>query len=333
MGDKLDDKTRMLPGTPWVSTHPAGNVNPSGRPLRRQRAIPGDKDHRNNGLIRDPRHPTPIPGHHPHPGTMTLTTETVILPPPLITITNSTQGATVGRGFLPREADTTPGPASRLPVWDPTEDLCLEMVARRIRKIHTATIPITEAAGHLPRDEEACHKAADESTEASIPEVPEAPAVTVEGTVVLLGVAAVPSTRGNTVDSTTVPVTRGKGTRRHPITAATHTRVGDHHLPPDTTHRPLRRGAADNRIPEVVTAAETMVTTIPPIDTVITAAAASLLRTTGEAHRHLTRIEEARLLAIPNITGITRSLLISSSNSKRAESAEEPRAWSSPRGR
>lgn len=302
-----------------------GKGNPNGRPPRRQQATP--EGNRNNSRIRDPRHPIPV--DHLRQGITTPTTETEIRPPPPITnITNNTRGATAVLVLPHRGADTTL--KARLRAWDPMEGRCPETVVRAIRKTHMDTIPTTETAGLLPRREEECLRATDEITEANIPEA------TAVDTVVQRGVgqeAVVPSTVGNTVDSTTPPATAATavaitGSRHHPITA-TNTRAEDHHhhIRRHTTNRPLLRGVADNPIPEAAAA----VTTLHPIATAIQIPAARLHLTTGAVHhhpriKHNTRLGAAHLPVTPITTGIFRSKNSSSSN-------REERAWSNPRER
>jgi hypothetical protein len=139
----------------------------------------------------------------------------------------------------------------------------------------------------------------------------------VADTVVLPGVdkaAVVPSTLGNTVDSTTVEAPQDG--RRRP-TIATNILEEDRQ---DTTRRELLlRGGADSRIREAAALALALATTNHRIATAIQMPEARLLHTTVGVH--LLRLGAALLPVTPIITDITRSNS-SSTSSKRVE-----RAW------
>lgn len=230
-------------------------------------------------------------------------------PPP--TTTTNTQEAVAGPALRHLEGDTTL--KVRLLEWGPTEDPSL-VTAQVILKIPMATIPIIETAGLLPHREVECRRVVDEIMEANTPEARATAAVqaAVADMVVLRGVdqaTVVPSTVGNTVDSTTVRVVSAaapdEGTHRH-HTIVTNTKAEDHSLHPGTILRPPLRGAADSPIPE----AAAVGTIIHPIGTVIQMQEALLLRTTGVVRPPPIKgrpLGVARLQAIPTTTGIIRS--------------------------
>ena len=215
-------------------------------------------------------------------------------------------------------------PNHRLPASGPTEGPCHETEAPVIPRIPTATIPTTETAGGRPRCRgEAYPRAADETTEANIPEPPAAAAAAVD-TAVLRGAAVVPSTAGFSVDSTTAAAAAAAmGTHHRPITHTTNTRVGGHHhLPPGTTHRRLLRGGDDNPIPE----AALVDTTTRPIATVTRMLVASLPPTTGGACLHPTK-DRTRPVAAPlPDTRITIGTIRSKSSNSSTRSTSSRKA-------
>ena len=198
-----------------------------------------------------------------------------------------------------------------------------------IHKVITATSPITEAAElHLPLLGE-CLLPAGVSMEANILRLaPATQAAAVEDTVVLRGVgqAAVLSTVGNTVDSTTAQVAAvaAKDTRLHLITAI-NIRAEGHHLLQGIIrkHHHLLQGVLDSHIQEAAAAA-VVVTTIHRIAMEILLLEARLLLIIEEANPLLLHHGVVLLRVIPIIIDINRS---SSSSTHSINSPRVEKSW------
>ncbi len=320
MGDKYhrDDTIRIPRDIQEV--HPLANANLRGRLLRHLRVIQGNHHHNNlSAHIRDPHHPI-LEDHHLRDTTiLTMVAETRLLLH-TTTITNNTQEAAAAEEvLLPLGADTIH--KALLQALDQMEGHFLEM-EEEIHKIRMATILIIEAVGPLlPLLEEECHREVGVSMETNTLQALEMQTAAVEDTAVLLGEeAVVPSTVGNTVDSTMLPATQAAaaavmGTRLHPITAII-TREEHDHLRLVTTHNLLRQEVLDNHIQEAVVTAVVII--IHPIDMVIHMLEAHLLRIIEEVH-HLLNLGEVHRQDILTITDI--NLSSSNSTNKRVEKA------------
>jgi len=314
-----DDKIRIPHDI--QEANPLANANLRGRLPRHLRVIQ-DNHHRNNrnGHIHDPRHPILEDHHLRDIMILTMVAETHHLLHTTIINNNTREVAAVEQFLLPLGAGTIHKALLRL--LDQTEGRSREMV-EEIHKIHMATIVIIEAVGLLlPLPEEECLRQVRVSMEANTLQALAIQVVAVVDMVVLLGEAAVvPSTVGNTVDSTMLQATQAAaaavmGTRLHPITAINIREEDDHLRLAITRSLLLLREVLDNHIQEAVVAAAVII--IHPIDMVIQMLEAHLLRIIEEVH-HLPNLGEVHLQDILTIIDITRSS--NKSTRKRVEKA------------